>query len=143
MDEALTSTFILDGELDAGANRGAITFGSYQMEADPVVAVPGILEQTNGVPIARDRASGFGNDVFIAIVTKVGEGNAVSLVKFARARGRGNVDKFLPWLVVKENIRQNVAVRWSSSAQIKIEKPVVINIAEIGTHGIENTIQAN
>src|SRR5258708_10625992 len=143
LDEALTSTFVLDGELNVSANRGAITLGSYQPQTDPVVAVAGILEQTNGVAIARDRASSFGNDLFIAVVIEVGEGNAVPLMKFARARRRGNVDKFLPELVVKENIRQNVAVRWSSSAQVKIEKPVVIDIAEIGTHGIENTIQAN
>src|SRR5258706_169742 len=118
-NEPLPSAFILDRYLDSCTDRRAIALHAHQSQTDPVVAITGILIQPNGVPVARDRASGLGNDVFIAIVIEVDKGNAVSLVKFAHSRGCCNVDKFLSLLVVKENIRQNVAIRRSSGTQEK------------------------
>src|SRR5260221_482015 len=42
---------------------------------------------------------------------------------------------------MKKNIRENVAIGWSSGAQVEVQKTVVVDIAEVRTHGIKNAIQ--
>src|SRR5882672_3176549 len=44
---------------------------------------------------------------------------------------------------MKENIWENVAVGWSSGSQVEVQETVIVDVAEVRTHGIENAIQAS
>src|SRR5262245_40309943 len=74
---------VLDCDLDARANRRAIRLDTHQTHTQPVVAVPGIFEQTKDVRVARSRAADLEDDLLVAVVVEIREGDAVTFVHLA------------------------------------------------------------
>ncbi len=73
---------------------------------------------------------------------KVGEGNAVALVQFAGAGRCSDVGEALARVVVQQFVRRERAERRIAHAQIEVEVAVVIDVAEVCTHGDENAVEA-
>src|SRR5580700_6656971 len=73
-------SLILYRHLDACPDRGAVGLHTNQIQADPIIAIPGILEKSEGVAVAQHRPAGFGEEIFIAVVVNISKGNAVSLM---------------------------------------------------------------
>ena len=53
--------------------------------------MPRILEQTEGMSIARRRAADLEGDVFVAVVIEIRERHAVTLVHLACSGGNGHI----------------------------------------------------
>ena len=77
---------VFDRHFDPCSNRPTIGFCANQLQVDPVIAVAWVLEHTQRVTIAVGRAPHLGDDVLVAVVAEIGEGDAVSLVQLACAR---------------------------------------------------------
>ena len=69
-----------DGDADARAGAEAIRLHAGQVQLDPVVAVAGILVEREPELVAGIDASHVLDDVLIAGVVDVAEGNPVSLL---------------------------------------------------------------
>jgi len=91
------------GHLDPRPDRAAIGLHSNQFEADPVVAVTGVLKQPHSMAIARFSASEDVHDVLIAAVVQVGECNSVSSVQIASTRRCGDIDEVLSIVIAQQN----------------------------------------
>ena len=118
-------------------------FTPDKVQADPIVAVAGIFEQTKSVAIAGHRAADFREEIFVSVVVHVGEGDAVSFMEFARARGRGDVGKKLALLIVQQDVGQHGRVAGIAGAEINVEVSVVVDVAEVCAHGHEDAIETD
>ncbi len=93
--------------------------------------------------VARGRATNLGNDVFVAVVFEIGEGNAVSFVQLTRPGGSGDIHEILAVVIAKKHIRHQRAVGGVSGAQVNIQESVVINVAKVCTHRHKNFVESD
>ena len=71
---------------DSGADRGPIALHPDQLQRNPIVSMPRVFKQPHRMAVGGGGAADLGDDVFVAIVVEIGEGNAMALVQFASAR---------------------------------------------------------
>ena len=121
-------------ECHARADRRAVALRADEPQVDPAVRVAGILEQPQRVPIRLHRAADFGDDVLVAVAIEIGEGDAVSLVQLAGARGRRRVREGLPRQVQQQLVRHDRRERRAAHAEVDVEEAVVVDVAEVGRH---------
>src|SRR5437870_9299362 len=56
IDRTDPASAVVNGQLDSGTDRRAVGLDAREPQADPVVAVPGVLEQPQRVTVSRCRA---------------------------------------------------------------------------------------
>src|SRR5688572_3556645 len=129
------------GDADTRADRGAVRLDADELDRDPVIAVAGVFEQAQRVRVARRGAADLEHDLLVAILIEVGKRDAVPLVQLAGPRRRRHVDKRPAALVAQQQTRHQRGVRRVSSSEIDIEKPVIVDVAEVGAHHHQDLVQ--
>jgi hypothetical protein len=105
VDRARLAALVFHRDRDASPDGGAVGLHAGELQVDPVVAVPWILEEAQRVGIARRGAAHLEHDLLVAIVIEIGERDAMALVQLPGA-GRGrDVDERFPVLVAQQHAR--------------------------------------
>lgn len=84
VDGSRSLTLVLDSHLDPNTNGSAVGFHADKLQSDPVVTVSGIFENSECVTVSDTRAANFEDDVFIAAIRQVSEGDSMSFMPLAR-----------------------------------------------------------
>src|SRR5262249_19640235 len=106
-------------------------------------AMSRILEQSKRVRVTRRRSPQLLDDVLVAIIVDVGEGNAVAFVQLTGAGRGGDVDEGSSAVVPQQYIRKQRTVRRAARSEVHVEKAVVVDVAEVGGHRHEDLVEAN
>src|SRR5438552_3487145 len=73
LNEAAPAPLVFDRHFDTGAQSRPIAFHPYQLHADPVITITGVLEKHGSVLVGWNRAACLDEQVLIAIVIDVGK----------------------------------------------------------------------
>src|SRR5437762_14172451 len=71
--ENLTALRSIRLDANAGSYSRPVRFRALQLQVEPAVIVPGILEQSTYISVARKRAAEHFENVLITVAIKVGE----------------------------------------------------------------------
>src|SRR5437667_8580975 len=108
-----------------------------------MVCMAGILIQNAPeLVVWVDPAHDF-EDVLVAVVVDVAEGNPMALLQMAEPAGRAYVLESLSFVISKHPVRDQRGEARIAGAQVEIEPSVVVQIAEIGSHGEQQLIQTD
>ncbi len=134
---------VVDGHGDARADRRAVALDTVSLSDDPVVAVTRVLEHAHRVTVARRRATDLGDDVLVAVVVEVDEGNPVPLVDFAGAGRLGDVDERLPPRLRSSTWGASDRVRTACPCRDRCRGSRRCRVAEVGTHRHEHLVESD
>ena len=101
-------------DLDPGTDGRPVGLLADELDRQPVVPLPRVLEQDVVVPIAGDRAAHLDEDIDVAVTVPVGAGDAVPLLKVARCPDEA-VMSANRWPATFLNIRLGTSVVRSGS----------------------------
>src|SRR5438046_2144255 len=79
--ENLTALRSIRLNADAGSYRRTVRFRALQLQVEPAIIVPGILEQSTYIGIAGKRAAEHFENVLITVTIKVSECDSVTLLQ--------------------------------------------------------------
>ena len=85
MDRTGPPPLVFDGQLDSCADCRPVGLDADQPQAQPIVSVTGILEESQRMTVSWCRAADFSDDFLIAVIVQIGERDAMPLVQLAGA----------------------------------------------------------
>src|SRR5262245_25446726 len=80
-------------------------------------------------------------DVLITIVIDVAKGDTVTFLEMAETARGSDILENRAVRVAEHAIGNESSEIWIASTQVKIEKAVIVQIAEVGTHCMEDFVQ--
>src|SRR5579884_2829073 len=136
-------TLILNCQLDSRADGGAVGFYAHQFQADPIVAIARVLEETHDMGVAGSGSADDEDDVFVTTIIHVGKCDAVAFVPVAGAGGCGDIHEAFAAVVAKQDATNQRSVGGIAVTEKDVKEAVVIDVAEICTHRHEDFVQAD
>ena len=135
--------FTVLGQLDPDARPEARAVGThaYQLDFDPVVGEPRVLEERVPKRISGKEPPHLLEDILVTIVVQVGEHNGVALLQMPKPTAGGDVSKALPSAIAIHQIGHQRLVVGMAGSHIKIKKSVVVQVSEVGAHGEHHPVQ--
>mmetsp|Transcript_1424 Transcript_1424/g.4853 ORF Transcript_1424/g.4853 Transcript_1424/m.4853 type:complete len:315 (-) Transcript_1424:1473-2417(-) len=94
----------------------------------------GIHEGGVGDGVADEGPADVGEDVLVPVVLEIGEGNGVALLKVAETPLEGDVLEGAVPEVPPHDIRNEATHVGHAGAEVEVEEPVVIDVADVETH---------
>src|SRR3954447_25240988 len=107
-----------------------------------MVAMPWIFVEHIMINIAADRAAHVLVNVLIAIVVDVAEGNTVALLQITKAARCRDVLEAFSAVIAKHPVRNDRGKIRIARAEVKVQEPIIVQIAKVGSHRMKNVVKA-
>lgn len=125
----------LNDNLDASTVGRSVGFGSDQFDDQKVVPVAWISKQCVVVTVPSEHTTELMINVLISVVVDIGKRHTVSLLQMAETARCGDVLKANSPVISHHDVGDERLEVRISGGQIKVEKSVIIEVAEVSTHG--------
>ena len=106
-----------------------------------MIVVARIEKQSAAGAVPRIGAPQDDEHILMAIIFEIGKGNGVPLLQVSEASGRGYVLKKFALGIAEHAVGNNRRQTGIAGSEVKIEPAIIIQIAKIGAHGKEHTVQ--
>src|SRR5260221_13547988 len=94
------------------------------------------------VNIAADCAAHVFVDILVSVIIDVAKGNTVPFLQVAESAGSGHVLEALAAIVTKHSVGNDCLEIGIAGADIKIQKPVIVQVPKVGAHRVQNVIKS-
>lgn len=106
-----------------------------------MIGGPGIFVEHGPVIIGFDGAAHLFEDILVAVVIDITKGNAVALLQMPEPAGGGHILEVSALGVAEHAIGNEHAEDWVARAHVKIEVPIVIEVAKVDAHRKQDFVQ--
>src|SRR5262249_32811734 len=125
---------VLDHQMQPRADGRTVRLPALQRDRHPVVAEARVLEQDIAESVARVGAAELLENILVAVIVEVRKGHAMALLQVAESTGGCDVREARSSAVVIHGVGDEPLVFGKTGAQVEIEPPVVVEIAEVRAH---------
>ncbi len=130
-------------DADPGTKGRAIRRGADELDLQPMTSPQRVLKQRVERLVAGRCAAELHEQVQVAVAIPVGEGNTMPLLKVAGAGRNSDVVETRARNVSEHEVDVQSLVRHVAGAEVDVEEPVVVDVAEIRAHGRHRPIKAD
>ena len=124
-------------------NARPIGLPAIQFEFDPMVSVSRILQEHVRILITEKGTAQILVHILVTVVVEVRKGHSMTLLKVAETTAGGDILKPLPVIVSEHPVGNERRKIWIAGAEVKIEPAIVVEIPEVGAHGVKHAIESD
>src|SRR5258705_9931223 len=135
-----TSTRVFDHYLYARSDRGAVRRFADQLQTDPVIRMTRVGEDGIEITVARIRPADVRDHFLLPVVVQIAERDPMPFLQVAKTTRGGHALEAAAAVVSKHFVGHETGEGRRARTEIKIQKSIVIQIAQVRRHRQENVI---